>query len=130
MLVIHAGFMIVAFLAMAFGIAIAMFMRGRSWWLRVHRRCETVALICVFLGLAGALFMVSRQGGAHFTIPHAWLGLTVVIASVCTYLIGRLQMKTRESRMRPLHRWAGRVAVALLLLNLLSGLSLIGILQI
>ncbi len=130
MLVIHAGFMIVAFLAMAFGIAIAMFMRGRTWWLQVHRRCETVALICVFLGLAAALFMVSRHGGPHLYIPHAWLGLAAGIALVSTYLIGRLQMKTGRARMRPLHRWAGRVAVALLLLNLLSGLSLIGILPI
>jgi hypothetical protein len=32
--------------------------------------------------------------------------------------------------MRPLHRWAGRLTVAMLLLNLLSGLSLIGLLQL
>jgi amino acid transporter len=130
MLFIHAGFMIAGFCLMAVGIITAMFMRGRSWWLRVHRRCETVALICVFLGLATALFMVSRHGGPHFSIPHAWLGLAAGIAAACTYLIGRLQMKTGGARMRPLHRWAGRLTGAMLLLNLLSGLSLVGILPL
>ncbi len=130
MVTIHAGCMLAGFLSMAAGAATAMLMRDRSWWLRVHRRLGSAGVICVLLGFMAALVMVSRQTGQHFSVPHAWLGLAAILSALCTYTLGLTQLKKKAVRLRSLHRWAGRVTLALLFLNALSGLSLAGILPI
>jgi len=128
MVIIHAGCMLAGVLALAAGVTVAMTMRGKRWWLRLHRRFGSAGVLCMLLGSAAAILMVSLQTGQHFAVPHAWLGLAAVLSAVCTYLIGIAQVKKRAAWMRPLHRWAGRVTLALLVLNVLSGLSLVGIL--
>ncbi len=127
MIFIHAGCMSAGLLLLSVGVSGAMMMRKKEWWLRVHRRCGTAGVVGVLLGLAVALYMVSGQTGRHCAVPHAWLGIITVLAVVCTYLIGVAQLKMRVPRMRPLHRWVGRVTLALLVINVLSGLSLVGV---
>jgi len=128
MVTIHAGCMLAGFLSMAAGAATARFMRDKTWWLRVHRRLASVGVICLLLGLTAALVMVSRQTGQHLAVPHAWLGLLTILSALSTYILGVTQLKKRAGRRRSLHRWSGRVTLALLFLNVLSGLSLTGIL--
>jgi hypothetical protein len=74
--------------------------------------------------------MVSRQTGQHFAVPHAWLGLVTILFVLCTYTLGVTQLKRKAVRVRSLHRWSGRVTLALLSLNVVSGLSLAGVLLI
>jgi len=127
MIAIHAGCMLAGIVSLAAGISIAM-RRRKGWWLRVHRWFGSTGVSGLLLGVVAALYMVSRQTGQHFTVPHAWLGIVTVLAVVGTYLIGVTQLKTKTPRMRPLHRWAGRVAFMLLFLTILSGLFLTGVL--
>jgi len=115
---------------MAAGITTAMFMRDKSWWLRVHRRLGSAGAICVLLGFMAALFMVSRKTGQHFAVPHAWLGLVTILSALCTYTLGVTQLKRKAVRGRSLHRWSGRVTLSLLFLNAVSGLALAGVLPI
>lgn len=130
MVTIHAGCMLAGFLSMAVGAATAMFMRDKPWWFRVHRRFGIAGAMCVLLGFMAALFMVSRQTGQHFAVPHTWLGLATILFVLGTYTLGVTQLKRKAVRMRSLHRWSGRVTLALLFLNVVSGLSLAGVLPI
>jgi len=72
--------------------------------------------------------MISQQTGDHFAVPHAWLGLVTILSALCTYTLGVTQLKRKAARMRSWHRWAGRVTISLLFLNVVSGLSLAGVL--
>jgi hypothetical protein len=129
MIIIHAGFMLAGLVVLAAGIVIAMGMRRKRWWLTVHRRLGSAGALCVLLGFVAAISMVFlRQTGQHFAVPHAWLGIIVVLFVACTYVIGTMQIKTQRAGLRPPHRWAGRATLVLLFFNVLSGLSLIGIL--
>ncbi|MBN2539510.1 MAG: hypothetical protein JXB09_05625 [Deltaproteobacteria bacterium] len=128
MIITHAGCMLAGFFSMTAGITTALFMRRKRWWLRVHRRFGSVGAICVLLGFMTALFMVSRQTGRHFAVPHAWLGLATILSVLCTYTAGLMQFKIKTARVRSLHRWAGRGTFALMILNIVSGLFLAGIL--
>lgn len=128
MVTIHAGCMLAGFLSMAGGGATARFMRGKEWWLRVHRGLGSVGGICLLLGLTAASVMVSGQTGRHLAVPHAWLGLVTILSTLCTYALGVSQLRKKTAGIRSAHRWSGRITLALLLLNVLSGLSLAGVL--
>jgi hypothetical protein len=128
MVTIHAGFMLAGFFSMAAGAATVMFMRDKSWWLRVHRRLASAGVICILLGFMAALVMVSRQTGQHLAVPHAWLGLAAILSALCTLTLGVTQLKRKTVGIRTLHRWSGRVTLALLFFNAVSGLFLAGIL--
>ena len=113
---------------MAAGITIVLFMRGKSWWLGVHRRFGSAGSICVLLGFMAAFFMISRQTGRHFAVPHTWLGLFTILSVLFTYTAGQMQFKIKTAKARSVHRWAGRGTIVLLFLNIVSGLFLTGLL--
>ena len=129
MVTIHAGCMLAAFLSMAAGITIAMFMRKRKWWLRVHRRLGSAGVACVLLGFVAALFMVSRWTGHHFAVPHAHMVLVTILSVLFTYAMGIMQFKVKKktAKIQLIHRWSGRLTLTMLFLNIISGLLLGGI---
>ncbi len=130
MIIIHAALMLTGFFSAAAGIGTAMFMRDKRWWLRVHRRLGSAAVMCVLIGFGTALIMVSLKANRHFGVPHAWLGLAVILSVLCTYVLGVTQLKRKTARMRSLHRWSGRITFVLIFFNVLSGLTLTGILPV
>jgi uncharacterized membrane protein YfcA len=130
MVEIHAGCMLAGLSLLSAGAATARLMRDKGWWLRVHRRLGSAGTLCVLLGFMAALYMVSRQTGQHFSVPHAWLGLVTILVVLCTYTAGATQFKRKTAGVRSLHRWSGRVTLVLLFLTVLSGLFQAGILQI
>jgi hypothetical protein len=75
--------------------------------------------------------MVSLTTGQHFRVPHAFLGAAAILAMAATPVLGVLQFKVKPGAMgkiRTAHRWTGRIAVILFVLNILSGLFLVRIL--
>jgi len=129
MIVLHGGFMIAALLLMAAGAVTARFMKKKRWWLKIHRVLETAGYASLLAGLLAAVVMVSLFSGRHLALPHAWLGVIIVIGAAGTLAMGLLQfrMPAGARKIRPLHRWSGRITLMLLTINILSGLTLIGI---
>lgn len=129
MIIVHGGFMVAAMLLMTAGALTARFMKKKGWWLKLHRSFETVGLAALLAGILAAVVMVSLFSGRHLALPHAWLGVIIVIGAAGTLAMGLLQfrMPTRTRKIRPLHRWSGRITIVLLIINILSGLTLIGI---
>jgi hypothetical protein len=128
-LVLHAGFMITGLVLMTAGIAVARFMRGKTWWLRSHRALEICAVLSLALGFMVAVTMVAESGEEHFDVLHAWVGAAVILGAAGTSILGQLQfvLKGRRAEIRKAHRRAGAVVLVLLCLNILSGLVLAGV---
>ena len=130
MLEIHAGFMLAGFFLMLTGVTIAMSARKKKWWLSIHKKLGSAGSSCVILGFIAALYMVSRDTGEHFAVPHTYLGIVTILAVLFTYTMGIMQFKVRRKivNIRLIHRWSGRVTLSLMLLNALSGFFLTGML--
>jgi len=126
----HAVLMITGFLLLTTGMLIARYMKREQWWLKAHKIIVIPGAIIVISGLLMAIYMVSSSTGVHFRVPHAYLGVIIIIFVVMTPILGYAQLKSgsRGMKIRTIHRWSGRIALVLILINLLSGLLLVGIL--
>ncbi|MBN1615115.1 MAG: hypothetical protein JW950_11665 [Deltaproteobacteria bacterium] len=131
-LYLHAGLMITALLSALTGASIAIIFRRRRWWLLYHRLLEIGAVLMIVGGFAAAIGMIVLSGEEHFATLHARFGLTTALMAIATICLGFLQLsrrikKTARPAFRELHRWSGRVTLALLAVSALSGLRLAGI---
>lgn len=126
MFLYHAGFMGAGFAVLLSGGLVARYARKRRWWLRVHRG---LAYGGVFLVFAGFTTMFLGKTGGHFQVPHAWLGAAVLVLAVVTPFLGNLQFVLRQKakEIRAAHRLSGRGTLALMGINVFSGLWLAGI---
>ena len=125
----HAGGVTAGFLVLAAGFAIVKFYRQKRWWLKAHRMAGYAGALCFLAGLAAAVAMVAQSGEAHLKLPHAWLGISTIALVVATPVVGQLQFRIRSRirQLRSVHRWSGRLMLALALLTVLSGLRTAGI---
>lgn len=108
------------FLLMISGVAIAIFMRRKKWWLKLHRTAGSLAVICFLCGFASAILMVALSTGEHFKVYHAYLGLVTMALILPTPFLGYLQFRT-------VHRWSGRVTLVFACMAVVSGLQLVGV---
>ncbi len=125
----HAFLMGAGFLLLAAGVSVAKFQRRRRWWLKAHRIAGSMVTVCLAAGLTAAVVMISQSGGGHFRVPHAWLGITAILAGMTAPVIGVLQFRFRDKilLLRSWHRRTGYTALLLTLLTLLSGLAVAGV---
>ena len=125
----HAVLMITGLLLLSTGMLIARYMKNRHWWLRAHKMMGISGAIFVISGLVMAIYMVSLSTGVHFRVPHAYLGSITIIFVLMTPIWGYAQFKSVSEavKIRTIHRWSGRITLALIFINIISGLSLGGI---
>ena len=126
---VHAFVMTAGLLAMTAGVSVARFLRRKQWWLKIHRTAGIAGAVCLSIGFAAAVVMISQSGDGQFKVPHAWLGLATVLCAVAAPTLGHLQFKIRSKmqQLRLWHRRTGYVALILTLLSALSGLVVAGI---
>ena len=126
----HAGLMILGIALMLFGTFTARFLRKKRWWFKVHRAVGIIAALAVASGLIMSVVMVSVSHGSHFSIPHTYMGALTLLFVLSTPLIGYLQSKIRGKRklLASMHRWFGRIALVLIVITIIGGLSLAGVL--
>jgi hypothetical protein len=125
----HAGFMILAFCVMLSGLIIARFLKKKPWWLKAHRSLGITGPILLFIALFAIALQITLTGRTHFRIFHAWIGIVAFGFAVLTPTLGMLQLKVRSvaAKLRSPHRWSGRVILCLMFVNILLGLSLLGL---
>ena len=116
--------MSVGFLLLATGAGIARFQRQRRWWLNVHKTAGRTGAAAMLVGLFAAFMMVGRSGSGHIQVPHAGIGLVVILSASMTLILGQLQFKIRDMarQFREKHRWSGRITLIVGLAAILSGL--------
>jgi hypothetical protein len=127
---LHSLPMLLGFFFMITGIIIAKTLKKKDWWFKAHKYLNSVGSLLAIIGLTIAIYMVSESGSGHFRVPHAILGGITIFLLVLSPILGFLLMKGTENteKLRPLHRWVGRIAIALMLIVILTGYSMVGVL--
>jgi hypothetical protein len=121
--------MITAWLSLLAAFVIVRFMRRKTWWLKAHRLAAILGACLVVLGLIVVVLDISMTKREHFAIPHAYVGYAAFVLAAVTPTLGQLQflIRPRAARIRILHRWSGRVTLAIMVVNILLGLSYVGL---
>lgn len=122
----HAGFMCIGFLFLLTGFIIVCFMKRKSWWLKIHRLCGILGGSCAVLGLCAVTLDIVLAGGQHFRIPHSYIGAVVVILVAAAPFLGFMQFRSRQhvKAIKGLHIWSGRIALLLMFINIVLGISI------
>ena len=125
----HAGLISLGFAALFAGAMVAALMRKRWWWLKTHRFLGLTGAIVVVLALFAVVLQISLTGRDHMRVPHSYIGVAAVILVVLTPVLGLLQFRIPGSaaKIRRAHVWSGRIALVLMFINILIGLSMIGL---
>jgi len=125
----HASFVAAGFIFMAAGFITARFLKRKMWWLKLHKIFGISGACCVLAGVCFESIHLSLIGAGHFNVPHACLGMLIILLSLITPAMGLMQIKMHgaASKIRILHRWSGRAIMILTGINIISGLYTAGI---
>ena len=90
--------------------------------MKAHRTLGIAGAALTLSGIAVAIYMVSASAGLQPPGgPHAYLGIIVSLMVLSTPVLGFVQLKKRDMRMRAIHRWSGRMTIALMIINAYLG---------
>jgi|GEM_PF-517456 len=104
------------------GMICARYMKGKRWWLKAHKTLGLGGAIITLSGIMVAVYMVSASSG--FIPPaglHAYIGIIVSMMVLFTPIMGFIQLKKRDMRLRTIHRWSGRLTISLMIVNAYLG---------
>jgi hypothetical protein len=121
---IHAALMIIGFFILLFGFFTVRYMKRKNWWLKVHRALGVSGALLIILGFIAIVFNFLFFGRPHFILLHAYMGLAIVILAVVMPTLGFIQLKIRKitAKIRPTHRFLGRIMLMAMLINILLGI--------
>lgn len=126
LLIAHITMMAAAFLLIATGVFIAS-RRKPPLWLKRHKTLNSFGMVLALAGFFFIVLAISLVQGEHFTILHTWVGLIIIASVLINPLTGQLMLAVgaQAVKLRPWHIWWGRAALALMLLNIVLGITLV-----
>jgi len=126
----HVGFMGTATGILLAGMTVAVVLRRKRWWLKLHRRTGITGAGFMAVGCCAAVLLVSLSGEPHFGSLHTRLGGVTLSGAVLTPALGfsSFRFPARSVAIRRIHRWSGRLTIIMALITIFSGLRLAGIL--
>jgi hypothetical protein len=128
LILVHMVLMIVAAICFTTGITAAMFLRKKSYWLKMHKRFNATGFFLLLTGGVMAFTNILINDGSHFDGLHQLFGLSSIILTSITLLFGFYSFKAANKvAARAAHRWLGRVSFLLILATLIIGLIFAGI---
>lgn len=127
---IHGSLVSAGFLLMFAGMVTARFMKKKTWWFRLHKALGILGACFVLAGVCVISIHLCLIRAAHLNLTHGYIGSFVAILSVVTPIMGFVMVKIYNiaSKIRPVHRWMGRLVLVSMAANIVSGLYLTGIL--
>jgi glucan phosphoethanolaminetransferase (alkaline phosphatase superfamily) len=93
---LHISLMPTATLGIIAGVSAAMFFRKKKSWLKIHKTVNSFSLLGMAAGIIMAFIYVSGTDGKHIDGIHQITGLTAVISSFATLLLGFYQFKAKN----------------------------------
>ena len=118
----HAFLVSSGLLLLSAGMICARYMKGRRWWLKAHKSLGLAGAALTLSGIMVAVYMVSASSGfAPPAVPHAYIGIIVSLMVLFTPTMGFIQLKKKDIRLRAIHRWSGRLTIALMIINAYLG---------
>jgi hypothetical protein len=128
LILIHMSLMIAAVVCFTIGIAAAMFLRKKSYWLKMHKNFNSAGFFLLLAGGVMAFTNIFTNNGTHFNGLHQQLGLAAIILTSVTLFFGFYSFRAiNKIAVRAAHRWLGRVSFLLILATLIIGLISAGI---
>ncbi|MDY6964540.1 MAG: DOMON domain-containing protein [Halobacteriota archaeon] len=126
----HAAPMMIGSLLLIMGGIIARFLRGKGWWLKVHRALGVAGALISLLGFFIAFIMIFASEEMHFIVLHSYIGGVTILLVLITLIIGFLQfrLKSNISVIRRVHRWSGRITIIFMVISMISGMVQVGVL--
>jgi hypothetical protein len=104
------------------GMPTARYLKGKNWWLKAHKSLGMSGVLLIVSGVIVAVYMVSTYMGTYLVKePHAYLGIAALALVVFTPIMGFMQFRIKDKRMRIIHRWSGRLAIVMVLINAAAG---------
>jgi hypothetical protein len=123
----HAALMSAGVVILCTGMVV-MRLRNRPGRFAAHRLIQTAGAGFLAAGLAVAVYMVMISGAPHLAFIHDQLGAVAFILIVITLGLGYYIFTPRaKPAARKIHPWAGRVAIALAVINIILGISMMGV---
>jgi hypothetical protein len=111
---------------MSGGMLTARFMKKKNWWLKTHRSLAISGAVLTESGFILAAYMVSTYMDTYLVMEtHAYLGIMAFSLVVFAPIMGFMQFRTKDKRMHIIHRWTGRLAIAMVLINIWAGWTMI-----
>jgi len=126
---LHKIFVFAGTLGLMIGVCFAIFLRRKTYWLKVHKRCNSIAVVLLLAGILMAAAMIFQQSGEHFRGYHPAAGISAFILALTALGFGRYQFLagSRKETIRTVHRFIGWITLLMLGLSVLTGLILAGI---
>ena len=122
----HALLVLSGLLFLIAGMICARYLKGKRWWLKAHRTLGIAGAALTLSGITVAIYMVSASAGLQPPGgPHAYLGIIVSLMVILTPVLGFIQLKKRDKRLQTIHRWSGRMTIALMIINAYLGWMMI-----
>jgi len=110
------------FVVLSAAMLTARYMKDKKWWLKAHRSLGPLGAFVTLAGFATAVIMVWIYMGTLFiNETHAYLGFAIAVMAILTPSLGFMQLRMKDKRMRIIHRWAGRMTIGLMLINIAGG---------
>lgn len=128
---VHATLMTAGFFCLLSAALFPAFRKGTPGWFRYHTRFAAAGVILALIAMSVAFFMVSISGGPHIRVPHAVLGLLVLVFLLATPALAVLRSRFGQHTLSVLaaHRWMGRALLVLMAITLLSGVFTAGLIS-
>lgn len=122
----HAVLMCIGFLFLLAGFVIVRFMKRRVWRLTIHKVCGISGASCAVLGFCAVFLDIALARGQHLSTPHGYIGIIAVILAIAAPVLGFMQFRAGQlvKVIKGLHIWSGRIALILMLINIILGLSI------
>ena len=118
----HVLLITTGFVLLVAGLIAARYHKTRNWY-KTHVILQLAGVAGIIGGVVVGIYMVARSGMPHLINIHEILGVTigvlVIVAIIIGYCIKRAQASKNSVRLS--HRWLGRIAIALVIFNIILG---------
>jgi hypothetical protein len=123
----HATLMTAGFSILVAGMVIMRYHKTSNWY-KTHKTLQIMGGASVIAGLSIAIGMVSLSGISHLISFHGILGAVTIVLLLSTLAIGSFVISSpdKKAAVAPAHRWMGRIAIGLVVLNIILGISMMG----
>lgn len=122
----HALLVTTGVVFMLGGMLTSRYMKKKGWWLKTHKTLAISGALLTVSGFVVAAYMVSTYMDTNLVMEtHAYLGITALALVVFAPIMGFMQFRTKDKRMHIIHRWSGRLAIVMVLVNIAAGWMMI-----
>jgi hypothetical protein len=112
----------IAFILLVCGALVAHYLKRTRWWTAAHVSLQAAGIAVLAAGIAAMVSVIGQ--GHHLNMPHAYFGLVTAAAIFLSALGGTVALSVRSitKAVRPIHRWAGRISIILMLVTIITGI--------